>query len=67
MRRRNIDADMRILSTLTVAKLEEASRQEQNNEPVADPAARLLQQHIHGTGGRVHGSDQMRYSLRSQI
>ncbi|KAA1476552.1 hypothetical protein DENSPDRAFT_785160, partial [Dentipellis sp. KUC8613] len=67
MRRSNFEADARLLSSVTVEKLEEAAHQEERHEPITDPGVRLLRQHIHATGGRVRGSDQARYSLRSQI
>lgn len=67
MRRKNFEKEARLLSTITVEKLERASREEKKNEPISDPAIRLLKQHVHATGGRVVGTDQSRYRLRSQI
>ncbi len=67
MKRKNFEGDVRLLSTITVEKLEAARREEENNLPISDPAVRLLRQHVHATAGRVQGSDQVRYQLRSQI
>ncbi|EIM90060.1 uncharacterized protein STEHIDRAFT_52210 [Stereum hirsutum FP-91666 SS1] len=67
MRRKNFDADARLLSTITKEKLECAVEEESKNRPISDPAVRLLRKHIHATGARVKGSDHSRYSLRSQI
>ena len=67
MRRKNFDADARILMSITPEKLQQAQEEEAKNLPISDPAVRLLRQHIHATGGRVMASDQARYQLRSQI
>ena len=44
-----------------------AQVEEKNGRPISDPAVQLLRRHIFATGGRVTGSDQARYQLRSQI
>jgi hypothetical protein len=67
MKRRNFEADANLLSTITPAKLQQARMEEEKNLPISDPAVRLLHKHIHATGGRVMGSDQSRYQLRSQM
>jgi len=66
MRRSTFDADARLLSTITIEKLQRA-RAEEEKMPISDPAVRLLRKHIHATSGRVMASDQARYQLRSQI
>jgi len=67
MRRKTFESDARLLSTITLEKLEQARNEEENKLPISDPAVRLLQKHIHATGGRIMASDQVRYQLRSQI
>ena len=67
MRRKNFEADANLLSTITPAKLEQARIEEEKKLPISDPAVRLLRKHVHATGGRVMGSDQLRYQLRSQM
>jgi hypothetical protein len=67
MRRQTFDLDAKILSTVTLEKLETAQKEEEKNVPISDPAIQLLKKHIYATGGRVMGSDQSRYQLRSQI
>ena len=67
MRRKNFDADARILMSITPEKLQQAQEEEAKNLPISDPAVRLLHQHIHASGVRVMASDQARYQLRSQI
>ena len=67
MRRKTFDTDARLLSTITLEKLEKARQEEEKNLPISDPAVCSLRKHIHATGGRVMGSDQVRYQLRSQI
>ncbi|KIK28379.1 hypothetical protein PISMIDRAFT_91012, partial [Pisolithus microcarpus 441] len=44
-----------------------SAREEERNQPITDPAIRLLRQHLYSTAGRVVGTDQSRYQLRSQI
>ena len=67
MKRKNFEADANLLSTVTPAKLQQAQMEEEKNLPISDPAVRLLRKHVHATGGRVMGSDQSRYQLRSQM
>jgi len=67
MRRKTFEADARLMSTITPEKLEQAQREEEHNEPISDPAVRMLRSHVHATAGRVMGSDSSRYRLRSQI
>jgi hypothetical protein len=61
MRRKTFDTDARLLSTITLEKLEKARKEEEDNLPISDPAVCLLRKHIHATGGRVMASDQARY------
>ncbi len=61
------EADARFMNMITEEKLKEAQRQEENKEPIMDPAVRLLRSHVYTTSGRVMDSDSSRISLRSQI
>lgn len=67
MKRRTFERDAQMLSSLTAEKLKRAEEEEEKGLPISDPVVRLLRQHIYATGGRVTGSDQSRYQLRSQI
>ncbi|KAF8145651.1 hypothetical protein K438DRAFT_1735322 [Mycena galopus ATCC 62051] len=67
MRRKNFEKDARILATITTAKLEQASREEEQRIPISDPAVRLLRQHVHAAVSRVSGSNQSRCQSRSEI
>ncbi|KAG1744833.1 hypothetical protein EDB19DRAFT_1906543 [Suillus lakei] len=67
MRRQTFDLNAKILSTITLEKLESAQKEEEKNVPISDPAIQLLKKHIYATGGHVMGSDQSRYQLGSQI
>jgi hypothetical protein len=67
MRRKNFDNDARIMSSITIEKLEQSCLEEERGLPISDPAVQLLRKHIHSGVGRVMGSDQSRYQLRSQI
>ena len=67
MRRRVFEKSAHLLSTIMVEKPKQAQVEEKNGRPISDPAVQLLRQHIFATGGRVTGSDQARYQLRSQI
>ena len=67
MKRKKFEEDARLMSTITAAKLEEARIQEEKHQPIADPAVRLLRSHVHAAAGKVQGTDQSRYHLRSQI
>ena len=59
--------DAHLLSTITVAKLQQAQQEEEARKPISDPAVRLLHWHIYATSGRMMGSDQGRSQLRTQI
>ncbi|PSS32096.1 hypothetical protein PHLCEN_2v2137 [Hermanssonia centrifuga] len=67
MKRKNFEHDARIMSSLTAAKLRQAAAEEEQGLAPSDPAVRLLLRHVHATAGRVVGTDQSRYRLRSQI
>ncbi|GLB44644.1 putative G-quadruplex DNA unwinding [Lyophyllum shimeji] len=67
IRRKNFEKDLRVISTVTVEKLEQARREEEKQHAISDPAVRLLRKHIHAASAHVQGSDQARYQLRSQI
>ncbi|KIK18505.1 hypothetical protein PISMIDRAFT_49248, partial [Pisolithus microcarpus 441] len=59
--------DSRVLSTITVETMRQAQEEEERNQPITDPAIHLLRQHLYSTAGRVVGTDQSHYQLRSQI
>lgn len=67
MRRQNFDRDARVMASITMEKLEQAQAEEAKGMPISDPAVRLLKSHVSATVGRVMGSDQSRFKLRSQI
>ncbi|KIK17450.1 hypothetical protein PISMIDRAFT_15084 [Pisolithus microcarpus 441] len=67
MHRGTFERDARLLMTITVEKLRRAEQEEEQKKPISDAAVRLLRRHIQATAGRVIGSDQSRYCLRSQI
>lgn len=67
MRRRNFERDARVMAQITMEQLERAQKEEEQGLPISDPAVRLLKSHVHATIGRVVGSDQSRFQLRSQI
>jgi len=67
MQRKTFERDARLMSTVTVAKLEAAKQEEEKGLPISDPAIRTLKSHIHATASRIQGSDQARYRLRSEI
>ncbi|KIK23468.1 hypothetical protein PISMIDRAFT_100334, partial [Pisolithus microcarpus 441] len=67
MQRKTFQRDARLLSTITVDKMQQAQEEEERHSPISDPAIRLLRQHLYSTAGRVVGTDQSRYQLRSQI
>lgn len=67
MKRKDFERTARVISTITVEQLKEAQREEEAHQPISNPAVRLLRQHVHATSSRIHGSDQARYRLRSQI
>jgi hypothetical protein len=67
MQRKTFERDAHLLATITIETLQKAQDDEEHGRPISDPAIRLLRQHTHATGGRVTGSDQARYQLRSQI
>ena len=55
------------MAQITMEQLERAQKEEEQGHPISDPAVRLLKSHVHATVGRVVGSDQSRFQLRSQI
>ena len=67
MQRKTFERDARLISTVTIAKLEAAQKEEEKGLPISDLAVRTLKSHIHATASRVQGSDQARYRLRSEI
>jgi hypothetical protein len=67
MRRSDFEKDVGLMKTLTLEKLQQAESEETRKVPISDEAVRKLKRHLHGAAGRVLGSDESRYRLRSQI
>ena len=67
MQRHTFDRDARVLSSLTIGKLQQAQEEEAEGKIISDPAVKLMRQHIYATAGRVIGSNHAREHLRSQI
>ena len=67
MERKTFERDARLMSSVTVTKLEAAKREEEKGLPISDPAVQALKKHIHATASRIQGSDQARVRLRSEI
>ncbi|THH08527.1 hypothetical protein EW146_g8956, partial [Bondarzewia mesenterica] len=67
MRRKNFDADARLLTSITRENLIKAQEEEDANQMLSDPAVRLLRKHVNATAARVKGSDSARHQLRRQI
>jgi len=67
MHRKNFEKEARLLSTLTAEKLTKARNEEEKGIPISDSAVRALKKHAYSGLGRVMGSNQSRYKLRSQI
>ncbi|TFK61794.1 hypothetical protein BDN72DRAFT_777848 [Pluteus cervinus] len=65
--RRSFKRDLPILSGITMAQMHKARLEEESGQPISNPAVKLLHTHLHATAGRVQGSDEARYRLRSQI
>ena len=67
MHRRDFDKHARILTGIDVSRLKQAAVEESKQQPLSDPAIRLLKKHVYTSIGKVMGSNQARYQLRSQI
>ena len=67
MKRRDFDKHAATITSLDPARLKAAAAEESKGRPVSDPAVRLLKKHLYAGIGRVMGSNQSRYQLRSQI
>ncbi|KAI6103499.1 hypothetical protein F5141DRAFT_1130978, partial [Pisolithus sp. B1] len=67
MQRHTFHRHAHVLSTITMEKMQRAQDEEDRGTPITDPAIRLLRQRLYSTAGRVVGTDQSRYQLRSQI
>jgi hypothetical protein len=67
MRQKNFERDARIMSSITLDRLSKARAEEESGLPISDPGIQLLKKHAYSGLGRVMGSDQARYQLRSQI
>ena len=67
MQRQTFEKDARVLSSLSVEKLQKAEEEEGQGKIISDPAVKLMRQHIYATAGRVIGSNYAREHLRSQI
>ncbi|EKM60353.1 uncharacterized protein PHACADRAFT_23724 [Phanerochaete carnosa HHB-10118-sp] len=67
MRRRDFERDTQIISSVTIADLQEASRQKDRHEPISNAAVKLLKRQVHATASRVLGSDAAHFRFRSEI
>ena len=67
MHRRDFERDALAISTLTVADLKQAEKEEAAREPISNPRVKLLRNHVFATAGRVKGSDRVRALYRGQI
>jgi hypothetical protein len=67
MRRNDFDRYARAVQTIDTEDLRKATQEEQQGLPISNPAVHLLRKHVHAGIGRVQGSNQSRYQLRSQI
>lgn len=67
MERRCFDRDIRLLSGISLESLKYSTSQEEQHRAISDPGVLALKKHVYGAVGRVQGSDQSRYQLRSQI
>ena len=67
MKTKRFQKDYQMLRTITLDKLRHAQVEEEANKPITNPAVQILKRHVTATLGRVMGSDQTRYQMRSQI
>ncbi len=67
MLRADFERDSHVMTNLTVGKLQAAQREEDLGLHSSDPAVRAVRKHLHATAGRVLGTDQSRYRMRSEI
>ena len=67
MRRNDFDRYARAVQSIDTGDLRQATQEERQGLPISSPAIRLLRKHVHAGIGRVQGSNQSRYQLRSQI
>ncbi len=67
IRRKAFEQEMRVLSSISVATMQQASQQEAAKQPITDPAVLLLKRLVHAAAGRVQGTDAARYKIRGQI
>ncbi|KIN95600.1 hypothetical protein M404DRAFT_100163, partial [Pisolithus tinctorius Marx 270] len=67
MQHKGFDRDAHLLSTISLASMQQAVREEEQHQCISDPAIQLLRQHLYATAGWVQGSDHSQYQLRSQI
>ncbi|KAJ3897641.1 hypothetical protein F5879DRAFT_927674 [Lentinula edodes] len=57
MCRKTFEAEARLMSSITKEALEKAERQEAKNEPITDPAVRMLHSQVQTTSGHIIGSN----------
>ena len=67
MHRKNFEHEAHIIAGVTKEKLVLARMEEEQGKPISDPSVRLLRKNVLGALGRVMGSNQSRYRMRSQI
>jgi len=67
MRRQDFEQDAWAISSVTIADLKQAEKEEAAHIPISNPRVHLLRKHVFATSGRVKGSDKLRASYRGQI
>ncbi|KAF8119739.1 hypothetical protein EV363DRAFT_1145398, partial [Boletus edulis] len=67
MNRRDFEHDAVAISSLTMADLKQAEKEEAEHLPISNPRVKLLRKHVFTCSGRVKGSDKTRASYRGQI
>ena len=67
MKRSTFEREAALLCNITNETLATACREEEQNRPSSDPAVKLLRKAVQGVLGRVIGSNESRYQMRSQI
>ncbi|PSS36835.1 hypothetical protein PHLCEN_2v1323 [Hermanssonia centrifuga] len=55
------------MADITIERLKTAVAEEKKGLPISDATVQLLQKHVQATDGRVVGTDNLQYSLQSEI
>lgn len=67
MKTHGFERDAHVVSGITLEQLQQAKLQQDRGEPISDNRVRILLNNLYATAGRVMGTDQGRFRLRSQI